>query len=190
MRFWVYVATWDAGSRAYGTPVLRTDPPHVCLGAQQAQQAQQVDPRLAVIERVRADWKTWKLPPAVVVAQPEDETLVQVPTRFRSTTPPRATLPPRPVLGMDVTLSITATRYGWDFGDGTRQTVVATDRAPRTEHIYRQPGPHSVRLRTFYTATFTIAGDSTVYPLDGTADVPGRPTRMDAREARTELIDG
>ena len=184
-RYWVYVREWQGTS--YGEPQLRQQPLYVCLGPGDVRD---VDPRLQVIERVRRDWRDFGLPGAMVVTQPRGETLVNAATRFRTTTPPTATLPPRPVLGMDVTLRIKATRYAWDFGDGTVQEADAEGGKPRAEHTYRDPGVKRVRLRTFYSATFTIAGDATVYPLEGTADVPGRATRVTAREARTELIDG
>ena len=186
-RFWVYIQAWSATRGAYGPPVLRTEPPYTCLGPAEVAE---VNATSAVVAQVRKDWKTFGLPPAVVVTQPKGETLVNVATRFTTTTPLTARLPPRPVLGMDVTLRIKAERYEWDFGDGTVQKADAEGGKPRAEHTYRDPGVKRVRLRAFYSATFTIAGDATVYPLEGTADVPGRATRVTAREARTELIDG
>ena len=75
----------------------------------------------------------------------------------------------------------------WDFGDGTTLERAADGGRPRAEHTYRAAGPMQVTLRTYYTATFTIEGSDVVYPLDGTADVPGEPTALTAREARTQL---
>ncbi len=190
LAFWVYIRRWNASTKAHDDPVLVAQPPYVCLGPEEAQRAQQVDPRLAVIARVRRDWRNFGLPAAVVVTQPAEQTLVGAETRFLSKTPATATLPPKPVLGMDVTLSIRATGYEWDFGDGTVLEAAADGGKPRSEHTYRDPGVKEVRLRTFYSATFTIAGSPTVYPLEGTADVPGRVTVVRAREARTELVDG
>ncbi len=185
MRYWVYLREWSAESRTYGAFIRQDDPTFICLGPEEAER---VDPRAAVIARVRADWKSWDLPRARVVTQPDDETLVNVATRFRTTTPPPATLPPKPVLGMPVTLSIRATGYVWDFGDGTRLRAEPRDGRPRSEHTYREPGVYEARLRTYYSATFTIAGSPTVYRLEGTADVPGRATEIVAREARSELV--
>lgn len=186
-RYWVYVATWEIAAQRYTTPVLREDPPFVCLGPREL--PDQVDPTVAVIAQVRSAWKTFELPRAEVVTQPAGETLVNAATRFTTTTPPTATLPPKPVLGMNVTLRVKATGYEWDFGDGSTVRVPATGSKPSVEHTYREPGRKEVRLRTLYGATFTIAGSPTVYPLEGTADVPGRPTQVVAREARSELVD-
>ena len=108
-------------------------------------------------------------------------------TRFTTDSPPSTSLAPRPVLGLDVTLSIKATRYVWDFGDGTTLQAPASGSRPSAEHIYREPGPMSVTLRTFYSATFTIEGSDVVYPLEGMAEVPGQPTSIAALEARTQL---
>ena len=136
---------------------------------------------------VRSGWESFGLPGARVQTQPGEETLVGALTRFRTNTPSSRALPPRPILGLDVTLSIKATRYAWDFGDGTTSEVPAGNGRPRAEHTYRAPGAMQVTLRTFYSATFTIEGSDTVYPLEGTADVPGEATPITAREARTQL---
>jgi len=111
-------------------------------------------------------------------------------TRFRTATPIEATLPPRAVFGFSVSLSITASRYVWNFGDGESLDVPATEANRNVTHTYRVGGAKTVTLRTFYTATFTISGDPTVNALDGTADVPGIPTTLAAREARTQLEAG
>ncbi len=187
VRYWVYVQDWLIQQQRYGPPRLQRDPPYVCRGPQEV--ADRVDPRSAVAAQVRSAWKTFGLPRATVVTQPAGETLVNAATRLTTTTPPTATLPPKPVLGMSVTLRIKATGYLWDFGDGSTVRAAATGSKPRVEHTYREPGRKDVRLRTLYSATFTIAGSPTVYPLQGTADVPGRPTQVVAREARSELVD-
>ena len=49
-------------------------------------------------------------------------------------------------------------------------------------------GQRTVDLLTTYTATFTIASSPTVYPLTGTAVVPGIPAQLGVRESRTELV--
>lgn len=188
-RFWVYISTWSARSpEGYGPPTRRLEPPYDCLGPAQAAA---VDPRIAVAAQVRADWRTFGLPAAQVDSEPEGETLAGVATRLSTSTPGAATLPPKPVLGMGVTLTVTAVRYEWQFGDGTSTSLVApAGTRPRTEHVYTVRGPVEVSLRTFYTATFTIEGSPEIYPLQGEADVPGEPTALVVREARTQLVDG
>lgn len=184
-RYWVYETIWDPVREAYGEPVQRETPPFVCAGPTEVAEA---DPRAAVMAMVRADWRTFGLPGSTVVVQPAGDTLVGAKTRFSTDSPSATTLPPKPILGLAVTLSIEASGYRWDFGDGSTQDADVGE--PRVEHVYREAGPRSVSLRTFYTATFTIEGDDTVYPLQGTADVPGPPVEVLAREARTQLEGG
>lgn len=184
-RYWVYVATWNSAREAYGEPVLRTTPPFVCAGPAEVAEA---DPRAAILALVRADWQTFGLPGSTVVVEPAGDTLVGAKTRFSTTSPPTATLPPKPILGLAVTLSIEASGYRWDFGDGTTQDAAVGE--TRVEHVYREAGTKPVSLRTFYTATFTVEGDDTVHPLQGTADVPGPAEEVLAREARTQLEGG
>jgi len=186
VRFFVYARNWDGHD--YGAPVLRTVPATVCLAPEEA--AARADPTVAVAALVRAQWQSFGLPGARVQTQPGGETLVGAVTRFSTSTPSSTTLPPKPVLGLDVRLSIKASRYVWDFGDGTALEAAADGVPPRAEHTYRSAGPVAVTLRTYYTATFTIEGSDVVYPLDGTADVPGQPTPITAREARTQLEAG
>ena len=136
---------------------------------------------------MRAEWRSFGLPAASVRTQPGGETLVGATTRFTTRTPPTAILDPKPVLGRNVTLSIKATHYVWDFGDGTTSEVAASGTRPTAAHTYHTAGAKDVRLRTYYAATFTIAGSPTLYPLEGTAEVPGLVTTLTAREARTQL---
>lgn len=186
-RFWEYVQTWMPAQNAYGPPVRRTDPPYVCLGPAAAAA---VDPTIAIIATMRLDWKSFGLPAATVITQPGDQTLANAATRFSTTTPASGALPPRPVLGTPVTLAFQAVGYRWDFGDRAIMDVQANGApAPRVEHTYREAGPKVVSLRTFYTATFTIEGSPTIYPLTGTAEVPGVPGQLAVREARTQLVD-
>ena len=185
-RFWVYEQTWDPAAGAYGPFVRREQPQFVCLGPGQTAA---VDPLIAVAAAVRAQWQTFELPGATVQTRPGGQTLVNVPTRFSSDSPSALTLPPRTVLGYQVTLSIQAAAYRWDFGDGTVQEARPGGATPPgTEHTYRVAGQRTVDLLTTYTATFTIAGSPTVYPLTGTAVVPGIPAQLGVRESRTELV--
>lgn len=184
----MFVQTWDPLTNAYGPAVRRQDPQFVCLGLDETVA---VDPLIAVAAAVRSQWQTFELPGARVQTRPGGQTLVNAATRFSSDSPAMLTLPPRTVLGYQVTLSITASAYRWDFGDGSVQEVRPSGSVPPgTEHTYRVAGPKTVGLLSTYTATFTIAGSPTVYPLTGTAVVPGIPAQLGVREARTELVDG
>ena len=123
-----------------------------------------------------------------MVKEPAGDTLVGARTRFSTSSPRALSLPPKPIFGLAVTLRIEVSGYRWDFGDGT--TAEAPAGGAQVEHVYREAGEVSASLRTFYTATFTVEGDGTVYPLQGTADVPGDAVPVVAREARTQLEGG
>ena len=186
-RYWVARMLWDPARSAYGDWVLQ--PGSVCLTREQLEAV--ADPTAAIVGAVRADWREFGLPAATVTTLPAGQTLVGAVTKFATPTPLRATLPPKTVLGFPVTLTVTATRYVWDFGDGESLSVAATAAAQSVEHVYRVPGDKQVTVRTFYTATFTVPGTGlTDEPLDGVAEVPGVPTVLDAAEARTQLEAG
>jgi len=149
------------------------------------------DPLAAVLEIVQSDWRSFGLPAATVVTAPRDQTLVGAATRLSTDAPLRATLPPKTILGYSVTLTVTATTYAWDFGDGSTLVLPASEAHRAVEHVYRVAGDVTVSLRTIYTATFSVAGTALVdEPLQGTADVPGPPTTLNAAEARTQLEAG
>ena len=120
--------------------------------------------------------------------EPAGDTLVRAKTRFSTDSPRTATLPPKPIFGLDVRLTITASGYRWAFGDGTSKDTGPGERT--VEHVYDEAGGKRVSVRTYYTATFTVEGDDTVYPLEGTADVPGPVEEVVAQEARTQLEAG
>jgi hypothetical protein len=182
IQFWVYVQTWNEVSGAYGAPVRR--PGVECYGADQPG----VDPLIAVEAQVRREWRSYPIPAATVTTQPAAGTLAGAVTLFTSDMPAQFALPPRTILGYPVTVSVSASRYVWVFGDG--QTASASPGALRTEHVYRTAGPMSVSLRCFYTGTFTIGDSPTVYELDGEADVPGQAQQLPVEQARTQLEAG
>lgn len=186
-RFFVYRGFWNPVSEAYGGWVRVAPPPSVCLSPEKAAA---VDPLAGVLATVRSQWERFTLPGSVVVTRPAGQTLVGAVSLFSTPSSATVSLPPRDILGFSVTLKLTAVDYLWDFGDGTTVAASPADGAPATEHVYRQAGPMAVTLRTSYTATFTVAGSDVVYPLDGTAVVPGAPTELVAREARTQLEAG
>ena len=138
-RYWVYVQTWNPAPQSYGEPVRRAQPPFVCAGP--AEVAAQ-DPRAAVLAQVRAEWQTFGLPGSEVVVEPAGDTLVGAKTRFSTGSPRTRTLPPKPIFGLDVTLSIEASGYRWDFGDGTTRDSPTEN--PQVEHVYRESGPKQV----------------------------------------------
>lgn len=186
-RYWIFERTWQGSTGAYSPP--RRRPGTSCLAPEQL--AEGVNPLLALEAAVRSDWKNFRLPAASVTTQPGGETLAGARTRLRTDAPLQVDLPPRMILGHRVILSISARRYVWSFGDGDTATVPATDSGRLAEHTYHGSGGRQITLRTFYTASFTALGTDLVnVALDGEADVPGSPTTIGIREARTQLEAG
>ena len=188
-RFWVYRSAWDPASSSYGRPRRVDNPPAVCLGAGAAA-AVGVDPRLAVEAQVRRQWKSFPIPAAVVRTFPAGQTLAGAVTRVEGSTDRQLVLAPQAVLGFRVTVTVTAARYVWDFGDGATEVASVGSGRPRAEHVYRVAGPMRLSLRAYYTGSFTLAGSARVFPLEGEADVPGQAQALLVREARTQLEAG
>ena len=186
MSFWVFIKTWDPVTGAYGIWNQQTTPRTVCLGPG----AVGVNPVLAALAQVRAEWKTYDLPASSFTVRPASGTLVGAVTQFSSSAPLDTDLPPKTILGFAVTLHITATRYVWDFGDGELVAQAAGNGSPSAVHTYRATGVHNVRLETFYTATFSVGADPTRLPLAGVADVLGPNLALQAGQARTQLESG
>ena len=186
MSFWVFIKTWDPVTGAYGIWNQQTTPRTVCVGPD----AVGVNPVLAALAQVRAEWKTYDLPASSFTVRPAAGTLVGAVTQFSSNAPLDTDLPPKTILGFAVTLHITATRYVWDFGDGELVAQAAGNGSPSAVHIYHATGVHNVRLETFYTATFSVGADPTRLPLAGVADVLGPNLALQAGQARTQLESG
>lgn len=189
VSYWVYRSTWDPISQSYGPSRRVTAPDTTCLGANAAA-AVGVDPRLAVEAQVRRDWKSYPIPAAAVRTFPGGQTLAGAVTRVQGSTDARIVLPSRTVLGFGVVVTVSATRYVWDFGDGEVSSVPVGSGHPVADHVYRTAGPLTPSLRAFYSGSFTIAGSAQVYQLDGLAEVPGQPQPLTVREARTQLEAG
>lgn len=185
-RYWRYERLWIPQDNDYG-PWTR-QPGFVCLSPEQAAAAG--DGLAAVIAAVRADWKTFDLPPSIITTRPTDQTLVGAMTLLSTSSPRELSLPPRSVLGQPVNLRLKAVQYVWTFGDNALVDERADETSARVGHVYRAAGVVAPSLRTLYSATFTIGADSTVYALDGLADVPGPPAVLIVREARSQLEAG
>ena len=102
------------------------------------------------------------VPPPHLTVEPPRGVLPQVPTLFDSGQP--AVLEPsvHALAGTQVVLRPVA-RWHWDFGDGTSlDTQVPGSHYPdlTVSHVYRAVGTFLVRVRTTWTATFTVNGSS------------------------------
>lgn len=187
LQVWVYVSTWTGA--AYGPSTFRTNPPSICLGADAAVAAG-IDPVVAITAIMQRDWKSFALPAPTVGYVPQPYAVAGAKTRFTAAQQRRTSLPPTTILGLPVTLTLTASSYTWHYGDGQSSRVAADRDRPSIEHVYRVKGPLTATCTTTYTATFTVPGRPDPIPLTGTATVPGPPTPVTVREARSELITG
>ena len=75
-----------------------------------------------------------------VEASPGPDTLVNIPTRFSTDAPDSYDIP-LTLLGQPVTITATARRWTWHFGDGTTASTTAagTDGASSTRTRGRRP---------------------------------------------------
>ncbi len=138
IRYWVYVLS-TAGAAQSDRWVRELNPPSMCLGGATVTA---LSPLTGLINAMRKDWKSFPLPAASVLTQPSERTLVGAVTRFRANSPGMSTLPSKMILGFPVSLHVKATRYVWDFGDGTTWStdVQPGAMAPAVGYTYRQPG--------------------------------------------------
>ncbi len=183
VRHWVYTRTVDMTTGAPITGWRRTaNPPFVCLGAGDPG----IDPRVAVVGLVRAEFKDFPLEKGVVRTRPVGETLVGAPTEL-TTTADGTDVITRTILGLPVVVTAKAQSFVWHFGDGTSQTVPD---ASVLHHVYRRTGPLQPSVDVVYGGTFTVGGAPTVYDVQGTATAVGSTTTLVVREARSQLEAG
>lgn len=128
-------------------------------------------------------------PKARIGFQPEKATITSVPTIFR-TDQQRVIRRSEMIAGIPVSFEAVA-RWRWDWGDRTNPTSTNNPGGswPNTgvSHIYRQPGVFTVRLRSTWTATYSVNGR-------GPMPVAGGPVTQESsvdvlvKEARALLV--
>lgn len=123
---------------------------------------------------------------AVPVVQPAPDTLVNIPTRFRTSSVERYDIP-LTILGQSVVITAQAQQWRWTFGDGAAQTVTAKGTAGLTTHDYRRNGPTSARVDIVWSGTYRINGGD-VRQVQGTATTQGVPAAVQVKQAKTELV--
>lgn len=116
---------------------------------------------------------------AGLVKQPMWDTLIDVPTLVYVTSPTQTLT--TTLFGAEVTLTLEATRYSYDFGDGTAPVVTIDPGAPypatRVYHTYQRKQPDVV-----ITLTTTWRG-SVTSPFDGsTASLNGVVTTVESTQ--------
>lgn len=144
-----------------------------------------------VISQVQSAFQDLPLPVPALQVDPAPTTLVNIPTAFFAGGERAATFSPT-ILGVEVRIEATASRWDWTWGDGTTSSTDSpgVPKRPVVAHEYTQARDHEVGVITTWTGTFTIAGSDEVFAIRTPAVVSGPPVTVQVREARTELVAG
>ena len=146
-----------------------------------------MDPRVLIAAIVERDFKRVVVLKGAAQASPQPETLVNIPTRFTTDAPASYDIP-LTLLGQPVTITATARRWTWHFGDGASASTTSPGTAGLVEHVYRSSTELGAYVVIEWSGTYRIgAGPS--QPITGTATTVGDPTPLAVRQARTDLVD-
>jgi hypothetical protein len=185
-RFWVYTREVDAGGSATPWTVV-AEPPFVCLGLDDPAVAAAVDPAVAIAAMIESEFQRVVVLKGVAEVSPRPDTLVNIPTIFTTDAPASYDIP-LTLLGQPVTITATARKWTWHFGDGTTATTTSAGTRGWVEHVYRRAAPLGPYVVIEWSGTYRIGGGSPL-PISGTATTTGDPTPLTVKQARTELVD-
>lgn len=129
------------------------------------------------------------MPSLQIQVQPGERTLVNVPTIFH--TDPRTLRESVTLLGFDIEVEATPTRYTWHPGDGTSKTTAKPGRpypAKDVTHTYRRVADEvRPRVDTTYSVRYRVDGGAWA-PLGQTLTATGEPTSLKVEEAAPVLV--
>lgn len=185
LRYWVYRRTVTpadpdpAWIRVY-------DPPWRCVGPDQAQA---FDPRAAIAGVIESEFRRVVVQRGVAEVAPAPQTLVNIPTRFRTPTPERYDIP-LTLLGQSVVITAQAESWTWHVGDGATPTTSTKGTGGQVEHVYRRAGDYAPYVVISWSGTYRLNGDPTSLPISGTVTTQGEPVDLGVRQARTQLEAG
>ncbi len=182
VRFWVYTREVTIATGAATDWQRVSTPPTVCLGPDDPV----IDPAVAIPALDQREFKRVVVLKGVADVSPRPETLVNVATRFRTSTPEQYDIP-LSLLGQSVVITARAERWTWFFGDGHTATTAARGTAGRVEHEYREAATREAYVVIEWSGRFRINGGPSRTIL-GTATTTGDPASIVVREARTELV--
>ncbi len=180
VRFWVFETTIN---RATGRPAADTGTrlvDTVCLGAD----APVLDPAVAIPALVQREFKSVVVVTGAAQVSPKPETLVNIPTRFRTDAPASYQIP-LTLLGRSVVITATAQRYVWHVGEGPEQ--VSTRPGGFLEHDYARAGVRDVWVDIEWSGTFSVDGGP-AQAITGTVVTEGDPVQVRVQQARSELV--
>lgn len=96
------------------------------------------------------------------------------------------------LLGYQVTVEATPTRFTYDFGDGTRPLVTTDPGAPYpafdTFHVYRDLGTRQITLTTEWSGRYQVAGSTAWRDVDGTAQTTTTSAAFEVVERTSKLV--
>ena len=185
VRFWVFTRQRNRTTGSVTAWTRVDDPPFVCLGPDEPAAA--IDPRIAIAAIVQRDFQRVVVLKGVAEVSPRPDTLVNMPTRFTTDAPASYDIP-LTLLGQQVTITATARRWTWHFGDGTSASTTAAGTKGRVEHVYRTSNTLGAHVVIEWSGTYRIGAGPTL-PILGTATTVGEPTPLAVRQARSELVD-
>ncbi len=183
-RFWVFTRQTNRATGVSSAWGRVDDPPFVCLGP--TDPAVVIDPRVAIAAMIEQEFKRVVVLKGVAEVSPRPDTLVNIPTRFTTDAPDSYDIP-LTLLGLPVTITATAQRWTWHFGDGTTASTSAAGAKGRVEHVYRRSTDLGAHVAIEWSGTYRIAGGPTL-PITGTATTVGDPTPLSVKQARTDLV--
>lgn len=129
------------------------------------------------------------MPALRVTVQPGGRTLVNVPTILH--TDPRPVRESITLLGHDIDVEATPTRFTWHHGDGTSRTTTRPGRpypAKDVTHTYQRTADRvSIRVDTTYTVRFRVDGAAWT-PLGQPLTATGAATPLQVTEAAPVLV--
>jgi hypothetical protein len=179
---WVYSREANSRTGAATAWALVLDPPFVCLGPEDPT----LDPTVAIAAIVQRDFRRAVVLKGNAEVSPKPDTLVNIPTRFSTDAPDSYDIP-LTLLGQPVTITATARRWTWHFGDGTTASTTATGTDGRVEHTYRTAAAVGAHVVIDWSGTYRIGGGAQL-PITGTATTVGDPTPLEVKQARSELV--
>lgn len=183
VRYWVFRRT--VTTAAPDPPYQRVGEP-VCIAPAEPG-APPFDPVAAVAAAIEREFQDRAALRGEAIVQPSPRTLVNVPTRLRTSAPER--YPIEFVLfGLPVTIEVQAQRWTWITGDGATIATTRRGTGGLVEHSYRRDGQFAPRVDITWSGTWSVPG-MTPQPVPGTVTTQGQPGSVQVVEARTELVD-
>jgi hypothetical protein len=184
VRLWVFTREVDISSGATSAWAMRADPPFVCVGADDPVLA--LDPTVAIAAMIQRDFQRVVVLKGGVEVSPQPDTLVNIPTRFTTDAPDSYDIP-LTLLGQSVTITATARRWTWHFGDGEAASTTAAGTDGLVEHTYRTAASVGAHVVIEWSGTYRIGGGAEL-PITGTATTVGDAAPLQVKQARSELV--